>query len=74
MPQKKSCTKIYKTPAQKFVYTKKKKQKTLKKTPQTHTAAKATQKNPLWTDPEGATTLKLMCKVLRALDVPRTKA
>ena len=67
----KSCTKIYKTPDQKFAYMKK--TKDIPENTQTGTTPKATQKNLLWTDPQGATTLKLMYRVFNALNVPCTE-
>ena len=73
MPKKikKSCTKIYKTPAQKFVLIKK--TKDIPENTRTGIAAKATKKNLMWTDPQGAGTLKLVYRVFKALNVPCTE-
>ena len=50
-----------------------KKTKDIPENTQTGIAAKATQKNLLWTDPQGAATLKLMYRVFKALNVPCTE-
>ena len=50
-----------------------KKTKDIPENTQRGIAAKATQKNLLWTDPQGAAALKLMYRVFSALNVPSTE-
>jgi hypothetical protein len=50
-----------------------KKTKDIPENTQTGIAAKATKKNLMWTDPQGAATLKLVYRVFKALNVPCTE-